>query len=210
MSLDTLVNQFGFVIGLALFSIPIGIQILKSRAATQDHRDRTEVDTRSRTEISQADAFISMVNALNKTVDNMGKVDERATQERQQTLMRIERMTGHIEGMTAAIFGNTKSSDTLKLTVDEFGNRLDEFGSRIRDIPQIKTDLDVLIASAKKLDAAIGVQAELLALMLKFGNDLETVSKNAITIVKYIREMATNKAEEGIDHEDTLVQTEAD
>lgn len=214
MDLAALVNQFGFGFGTLMFVLWLASRLLNNYAARVNHVETTKADARSKTETSQADAFISVVRALDKTVEKMGESDARAQQERQQTLMRIERLTGHMEGMTTAILGSGKTVDALKVSVADFGDRLDEFGTRIQPLRKIETDLAELVTKATTIQAGFNLSlgehiAPVLALLLKLGADIETVSTNAITIVNLIRLMAEDKAEKGEPHED-FVQAEPD
>jgi hypothetical protein len=210
--LTSVVNQFGLIIGLSISLFTLIQWIIRKRVETKSHIETTDANTRSQVAIREAESERDLTQALVKLAEAISRGDERDSAERQQSLMRIERMTGHIEGLAAAILSNTKGTEAMSRAISDFGGQLDEFGGRIRVIPQIQTDLHDLVVKAEGIQSGFDKTLEkhlgpLIALVIKHGADLQVVAQDGKTIISLLGHITG--INERISHEEPI-SAEAD
>jgi hypothetical protein len=153
---------------------------------------RSNATTRNKTETEQSRMLLTLVSALNRSMEESSKREERSTQQWQQILLTIKESGARQEGMMIALTDNTKALRGFTGSMDEFGHQMDEFGTRVQHIPQIQTDLHDLVKTNASFQAGFtGALDErftpVLSLMMNFGTQLNTLTTQGLTIISLLK-----------------------
>jgi len=145
----SLINQFGFGFGVVAFFSVVLVWIVRNRASTQDHVQRTQVDSQAELSKSDADDRTRLISAILALAEKIGKQseerlrkDEEDRKERRENLLAVLSSSSKIEGMMLILADNTKITQSLNLSVSTMeGTFHDDIDGVMHGVTTLKTDI---------------------------------------------------------------------
>jgi hypothetical protein len=143
----TLVNQFGFVFGLAIAVVGTVLLIIRNRASTQDYTMRQDADIKAK--MAQADiderkrlndAIFALVEQLNKRSEDDRRRSEDDRKSQIENNLTLKSAVSKIEGMMLIVADATKTTQGLSLSFNDMER---EFGVGMEILKKVEANTDV-------------------------------------------------------------------